>query len=65
VRDPDDGREARLPAGVLKLADLGAMQAGEIAERLHRDARLPPDAPQLLAEAHDMLLALNRVHASL
>lgn len=65
VRDPDDGREARLPARVLQVADLGAMQASTIAEGLHRDARLPPDAPQLLAEAHTMLLALNRVHAGL
>jgi hypothetical protein len=31
VRDPDDGREARLPARVLQVADLGAMQAGAIA----------------------------------
>lgn len=63
VRDPHNGRESWLSARVLQVADLGAMQAGAIAKRLHRDARLPSNAPQLPAEAHDVLLTLNRVHA--
>jgi hypothetical protein len=64
VGDPHDGRQSRLAARVLQMADLGSMQSRPIAQRLHRETRLSPDAPQLLAEAHDVPLALNRVHAS-
>jgi hypothetical protein len=51
TRDFDDGRQARLPPCVLQKTDLGAMQAGALAKRLHRDPGGSPDAPDRLAES--------------